>query len=78
MDDGELSTVPVTLFYMPPGHDAWIVGNKRCVMIDREKVPSPRFDLFNHRNVRHDLLRLNVAVCGLLSARIFYYSLIGD
>jgi len=45
MDDGESSTVPVTLFYMPPGHDAWIVGNRRFVMIDREKVPSPRFDL---------------------------------
>jgi hypothetical protein len=19
------------VFYMPPGHDAWVVGNKRCV-----------------------------------------------
>jgi hypothetical protein len=70
--------VPVTLFYMPPGHDAWIVGNKRCVMIDREKVPSPRFDLFNHRNVRHDLLRLNVAVLRSTFCPAFYYSLAGD
>jgi len=21
-------------FHMPPGHDAWIVGDKRCVLID--------------------------------------------
>jgi quercetin dioxygenase-like cupin family protein len=35
MDDGsELEYGPGDAFYMPPGHDAWIVGNQRCVLID--------------------------------------------
>jgi hypothetical protein len=71
MDDGESSTVPVTLFYMPPGHDAWIVGNKRCVMIDREKVPSPRFDLSITGMCGTIFYGSMSPFCGLLSARLF-------
>jgi hypothetical protein len=28
------STGRVTPFYMPPGHDAWIIGDEQCVMLD--------------------------------------------
>jgi quercetin dioxygenase-like cupin family protein len=35
MDDGsETEYGPSDFFYMPPGHDAWIVGDKRCVLLD--------------------------------------------
>jgi quercetin dioxygenase-like cupin family protein len=35
MDSGdEMEYGPGDAFYMPPGHDAWIVGDKRCVLID--------------------------------------------
>jgi hypothetical protein len=35
MDDGsEVEYGSGDAFYMPPGHDAWIVGNQRCVLID--------------------------------------------
>lgn len=35
MNDGsELEYGPGDAFYMPPGHDAWIVGDQRCVLID--------------------------------------------
>ena len=35
MDDGsELEYGPGDAFYMPPGHDAWIVGDEQCVMLD--------------------------------------------
>ena len=35
MNDGtEMEFGPGDAFYMPPGHDAWIVGNQRCVIID--------------------------------------------
>jgi quercetin dioxygenase-like cupin family protein len=35
MDDGsEVEFGPGDAFYMPPGHDAWIVGDQRCVLID--------------------------------------------
>jgi EutQ-like cupin domain len=35
LDDGSQAEFgPGDGFYMPPGHDAWIVGDKRCVMID--------------------------------------------
>jgi quercetin dioxygenase-like cupin family protein len=35
MDDGsEVEYGPGDFFFMPPGHDAWIVGDKRCVMLD--------------------------------------------
>jgi quercetin dioxygenase-like cupin family protein len=35
MDDGhELEYGPGDVFHMPAGHDAWIVGNQRCVLID--------------------------------------------
>ena len=35
MDDGsEVEYGPGDFFHMPPGHDAWIVGDKRCVMLD--------------------------------------------
>lgn len=35
MDDGqEMEFGPGDVFYMPPGHDAWIVGNQRCVVFD--------------------------------------------
>ena len=35
MDDGsEMEFGPGDAFYMPPGHDAWIVGDEQCVLID--------------------------------------------
>src|SRR2546422_2506089 len=35
MDDGtEREVGPGDAFHMPPGHDAWIVGDEPCVMID--------------------------------------------
>ena len=35
MDDGsELEYGPGDAFHMPAGHDAWVVGNQRCVLID--------------------------------------------
>jgi quercetin dioxygenase-like cupin family protein len=35
MDDGsEMEYGPGDFFNMPPGHDAWVVGDKRCVMLD--------------------------------------------
>jgi ethanolamine utilization protein EutQ (cupin superfamily) len=35
MDDGqELECGPGDVAWMPPGHDAWIVGNDQCVVVD--------------------------------------------
>jgi quercetin dioxygenase-like cupin family protein len=35
MDDGtELTVGPGDVFHMPPGHDAWIVGDEACVLLD--------------------------------------------
>ena len=35
MDDGsETEYEPGDFFHMPAGHDAWIVGDKRCVLLD--------------------------------------------
>ena len=35
MDDGsETEYGPGDFFCMPAGHDAWIVGDKRCVLLD--------------------------------------------
>jgi quercetin dioxygenase-like cupin family protein len=35
MDDGaELEVGPGDVFHMPPGHDAWIVGEKPCIVLD--------------------------------------------
>jgi quercetin dioxygenase-like cupin family protein len=35
MDDGaQVEYGPGDAFFMPPGHDAWIVGDERCVLID--------------------------------------------
>jgi len=35
MDDGEEAEfVPGDYMVVPPGHDAWIVGDEACVMID--------------------------------------------
>ncbi len=35
MEDGsEEEFGPGDAFYMPPGHDAWILGDERCVLID--------------------------------------------
>jgi quercetin dioxygenase-like cupin family protein len=35
MDDGnEVEYRSGDAFYMPPGHDAWIVGDERCVLLD--------------------------------------------
>jgi quercetin dioxygenase-like cupin family protein len=35
MDDGtELTVGPGDVFHMPPGHDAWIVGDEPCVLLD--------------------------------------------
>ena len=35
MDDGSQKEYgPGDFFFMPPGHDAWIVGDKRCVALD--------------------------------------------
>jgi Cupin domain len=35
MDDGsEREFGAGDVFHMPPGHDAWIVGDERCVLLD--------------------------------------------
>jgi ethanolamine utilization protein EutQ (cupin superfamily) len=35
MDDGgELEVGPGDTFHMPPGHDAWTVGDEPCVVLD--------------------------------------------
>jgi quercetin dioxygenase-like cupin family protein len=35
MDDGtEVEGGPGDTIIVPPGHDAWVVGNESCVMID--------------------------------------------
>ncbi len=35
MDDGQgIEVGPGDVFSMPPGHDAWIVGDEACVMLD--------------------------------------------
>ena len=35
MDDGtEREFGPGETFHMPPGHDAWIVGDEACVLLD--------------------------------------------
>jgi quercetin dioxygenase-like cupin family protein len=35
MDNGEEREFgPGDVFYMPPGHDAWIVGDEACTLID--------------------------------------------
>lgn len=35
MNDGpEMEFGPGDVFCMPPGHDAWVVGDKRCVLFD--------------------------------------------
>lgn len=35
MNDGpEMEFGPGDVFSMPPGHDAWVVGDKRCVAFD--------------------------------------------
>ena len=35
MDDGREKEIgPGDTFYIPPGHDAWVVGNEPCTMID--------------------------------------------
>ncbi len=35
MKDGVQSLVgPGDAFFIPPGHDAWVVGDKRCVVLD--------------------------------------------
>jgi hypothetical protein len=34
LQDGEREFGPGDAFHMPPGHDAWIVGDKPCVLLD--------------------------------------------
>lgn len=35
MDDGqEMEFVPGDFAVIPPGHDAWVIGNEPCVVID--------------------------------------------
>ncbi|HEV3310819.1 MAG TPA: cupin domain-containing protein [Chloroflexota bacterium] len=35
MDNGEqLEVSPGDVFHMPPGHEAWIVGDEPCVLLD--------------------------------------------
>jgi quercetin dioxygenase-like cupin family protein len=39
MDNGEEQEYgPGDVFYMPPGHDAWVVGQQRCVLFDATGV----------------------------------------
>ena len=33
-DGSETEYGPGDFFYMPAGHDAWVIGDKRCVMLD--------------------------------------------
>jgi mannose-6-phosphate isomerase-like protein (cupin superfamily) len=33
-DGSEMDIGPGDAFYIPPGHDAWIVGNDACVALD--------------------------------------------
>ena len=33
-DGSEMDIGPNDAFYIPPGHDAWIVGNEACVALD--------------------------------------------
>jgi quercetin dioxygenase-like cupin family protein len=33
-DGSETEVGPGDTFYMPPGHDAWTVGNQACVLVD--------------------------------------------
>lgn len=35
MDDGqELEFGPGDVMWLPPGHDAWVVGDQQCVVVD--------------------------------------------
>jgi uncharacterized cupin superfamily protein len=35
MDDGqELEFGPGDVMWLPPGHDAWVVGDEQCVIVD--------------------------------------------
>ena len=39
MDDGEETEfVPHDYMVCPPGHDAWVVGDEACVLIDWQGV----------------------------------------
>ncbi len=41
MDDGaEVEYGLGDVFYMPPGHDAWIVGDEACVIYDVTGMPN--------------------------------------
>jgi quercetin dioxygenase-like cupin family protein len=41
MDDGsEIEYGPGDVMYVPAGHDAWIVGDKPCVLVDFTGVPT--------------------------------------
>jgi hypothetical protein len=33
-DGDQMEFGPGDVFYMPPGHDAWVVGKDRCVLLD--------------------------------------------
>lgn len=40
MDNGEeLELKPGDAFHIPPGHDAWIVGEEQCVLLDFAGMP---------------------------------------
>jgi quercetin dioxygenase-like cupin family protein len=35
MEDGSVTEIgPGAVFHIPPGHDAWTVGDEACVMLD--------------------------------------------
>jgi quercetin dioxygenase-like cupin family protein len=40
MDDGaEREVRPGDTFHIPPGHDAWIVGDQECILLDFGGLP---------------------------------------
>ncbi|MCH7738309.1 MAG: hypothetical protein IH872_13025 [Chloroflexi bacterium] len=37
-DGGEVLVGPGDAFEAPPGHDAWVVGDEACIVLDFERL----------------------------------------